>query len=247
MAKLIQIVNDYFLLAEEIHCKDPRAFFTPEFWEEEHRILGTAQGRGTTYFLQTQDLWGMDSVLRHYFRGGLIGKFNSDWYFLPDGRKNLSNCRSFAEFSLLSTLHQAELPVPKPLIAQVSFHGLGYRANIITQRIDNSQDLTMYLQKNFLSEYQWQEVGGLIAQLHDLQICHSDLNAHNILWQSPLAKDKKAKFYLIDFDKCIPMMGEEWKKANLQRLYRSFTKEAARLGINFNEDCWQSLLAGYKA
>ena len=29
----------------------------------------------------------------------------------------------------------------------------------------------------------WQAIGKLIRQLHDLQICHTDLNAHNILVQ----------------------------------------------------------------
>ncbi|RIY35562.1 3-deoxy-D-manno-octulosonic acid kinase [Psittacicella gerlachiana] len=214
-------------------------FFDKNFWLQEQRILGTAKGRGTTYFLQSKDLLGVNSVLRHYYRGGLFGKFNKDLYFL----RRVEDTRSFAEFKLLKQLRQAGLNVPKPLGARVTKVGLGlYRADILIEKIEQAQDLTKVLQEEELTSTQWQKIGALIAQMHQLQICHTDLNAHNIMLQK---LDGVEKFWLIDFDKCFVRTGEAWKKENLQRLLRSFRKEVGRLQIKFTEDNWQDLLQGY--
>ena len=45
--------------------------FEAEYWQQREAILGSAQGRGTTWFIQ---LDGMQTALRHYRRGGLFGK-----------------------------------------------------------------------------------------------------------------------------------------------------------------------------
>jgi len=110
--------------------------------------------------------------------------------------------------------------------------------------IENAQDLTALLQTQQLPNDIWQAIGKLIRQLHDLQICHTDLNAHNILVQQ-LGNEQKC--WLIDFDKCGQKSGDSWKQGNLERLHRSFVKEVGRMNIQFNEENWAELLKGYNA
>ena len=77
-----------------------------------------------------------------------------------------------------------------------------------------------------------------------MQICHTDLNAHNILVQQ---LENGQKCWLIDFDKCGQKSGDSWKQGNLERLHRSFVKEVGRMNIQFNEENWAELLKGYNA
>ena len=151
-----------------------------------------------------------------------------------------------AEFNLLNQLHQSGLPVPKPIGARVRKGNLGicYQADLLSEKVENAQDLTALLQHHILEPKQWQEIGGLIRRLHDLQICHTDLNAHNILFQQ---NESDNQFWLIDFDKCGEKSGSFWKDANLQRLHRSFTKEVERMHIQFDEQNWRDLLEGYSS
>lgn len=185
-------------------------------------------------------MFGVNAALRHYYRGGLWGKINRDRYTFT----SLENTRSFAEFRLLSRLHQAGMPVPKPLAAKVEKLSLGgYRADILTEKVENARDLTALLQTENLSDEAWRQIGKLIRRLHDLQICHTDLNAHNILVQQVKEQEK---YWLLDFDKCGEKSGDFWKAQNLARLKRSFLKEAARMGIRFTEGDWKNLLKGYQ-
>lgn len=233
--------NTFFLFDFKQPKTDQEHFFHMYFWKKQDRVIGSAKGRGTTWFLKTDDLFGVNTALRHYYRGGLWGKINRDRYRFS----TLSTARSFAEFNLLKQLHQAGLAVPRPIGARVEKTAFGcYRADLLTEKIENAEDLTAYLQHSTLSSQQWQAVGKLIRQLHDLQVCHSDLNAHNILVQY-LADS--AKFWLLDFDKSYHQLGESWKQENLQRLHRSFMKEVVRMNIQFTEQNWQDILQGYHA
>ncbi|KAE9540256.1 3-deoxy-D-manno-octulosonic acid kinase [Ursidibacter maritimus] len=209
-----------------LNCKD----FT-----KSDRLLGSSKGRGTTWFINTMEELGVNSVLRHYYRGGLFGKLVKDRYFFTTNQ----NTRAVQEFNLLEQLVQWELPVPRPIACQITRQFFCYQADILLEKIANTQDLSQYLQNNRLTPQQYQKIGGLIRQLHDHQVHHSDLNIHNILL------DDQGKFWLIDFDKCKIQPGCRWKQQNLERLHRSFLKEKTRLGILFNEQDWQMLLEGY--
>ncbi|MDZ7870725.1 MAG: lipopolysaccharide kinase InaA family protein [Rheinheimera sp.] len=103
-----------------------------------------------------------DWVLRHYYRGGLIGKLNRDW-FAP---VPVATSRGLAEFRLLLWMRQAGLPVPAPVAARYQQRGFGYSADILLERIPHSQDLFHYLQHQALNATQWQQLGALVAQLH---------------------------------------------------------------------------------
>ncbi|MFZ7202182.1 3-deoxy-D-manno-octulosonic acid kinase [Avibacterium avium] len=238
----LQQQNQYFIFNLETQPVDPSAYFDPQFWQQQHRILGSAKGRGTTWFVQSADLFGVNCALRHYYRGGLFGKLNKDRYWF----RNLQHTRSFAEFHLLNKLHQDGLPVPKPIGARVikGKAGICYQADLLSEKIENAQDLTALLQHHSLSNESWQKMGGLIRQLHDQQICHTDLNAHNILVQHFATPEEK--YWLIDFDKCTKKSGHHWKAQNLARLHRSFIKEKGKLSIQFSENDWGNVVLGYE-
>ena len=235
----IQEKNCFYLFNFEGAHTDQVRFFSPDFWQAQHRILGSAKGRGTTWFIQSQDLFGVNTALRHYYRGGLFGKFNRDTYYFS----TLEQTRSFAEFRLLERLYQAGLNVPKPIAAKVEKTGFcGYRADILTEKVENARDLTALLQQETLPKASWQAIGNMIRKMHDLGICHTDLNAHNILVQQ---QNNEQKVWLLDFDKCGEKSGNSWKQGNLERLKRSFLKEVERMGISFTDENWDWLMAGY--
>ncbi|AIL32306.1 3-deoxy-D-manno-octulosonic acid kinase [Basilea psittacipulmonis] len=233
----IQFENETFLLNTQTLEYSVQQMFCLDFWKKEKRILGHAKGRGITWFLKSADLFGVDTALRHYYRGGLIGKLNRDLFLYTDEHKT----RSFAEFNLLKRLHELGLAVPKPIAARMQkVGGIFYRADILLEKIDGASDLTVLL-KTSLPELVWERIGQEIKKLHQAQVNHRDLNCHNILIQSGTEK-----IYLIDFDKCAIESGERWKEENLLRLKRSFEKEKQRMGIVFDDACWMYLLKGYE-
>lgn len=214
-------------IKELLNCKN---------FDNSDRLLGFSKGRGTTWFLSTQNELGVNAVLRHYYRGGLFGKLVKDHYFFT----HFAKTRAVQEFELLEKMHQLGLPVPRPIAVKIQRSAFCYQADILLEKIENTQDLSQLLQSHPLEASAYQTIGRLIRQLHDHQIHHSDLNIHNILQEKT-----SGKFYLIDFDKCQIQTGENWKKANLARLLRSFQKEQQRLNIHFNQEDWQVLAQGY--
>jgi len=221
--------------------------FSPEmlssqYWQEKNLITGSAQGRGTTWFVQydsldstlpTMQQW----VLRHYYRGGLIGKIINDKYLFT-GQKNT---RAACEFQLLNVLQGLTLPAPKPIAYRVTKQGPFYRADLLSSRIEHAQDLVAILSQRELAEQEWFEIGRVIRRFHDAGIYHHDLNSHNILI------DHQKNVWLIDFDR-----GEQravssvWQQANMARLLRSFEKEKTKLATFYwQKSDWQFLLEGY--
>ncbi len=208
-------------------------FFEPEYWRKHDSIEGTARGRGTTWFIRTGD---SSFVLRHYRRGGLMAKVSKDAY-LWGGE---AETRSFAEWYLTYHLHRAGLPVPTPIAARYQRRGLFYRADLITQRIENSEPLSARLLRGPLSFTQWIAVGRCIRRFHDAGVYHADLNAHNILLTPE-------QVYLIDFDRGELRKRGWWADTTLVRLYRSLEKVTLLAAPqSFTDEDWHSLLAGYR-
>ena len=174
-------------------------------------------------------------VLRHYYRGGLFRRLVRDSYWYTGD----STTRSMVEFYLLQHLHKEGVPVPRPVAAQVMRHGGFYRADILLEKIPHAQNLVSLLRKQILPESVWYKIGQVIRQMHNAGVCHTDLNARNILL------DKQYNVWLIDFDKCFFGPDHVWKQSNLDRLMRSFRKEFQYLGISSNEIKWEALLYGY--
>jgi len=208
-------------------------FFEPEYWRRHEAIEGTARGRGTTWFIRSGE---SSFVLRHYRRGGLMARVSKDSY-LWNGE---SETRSFAEWYLTYHLHRAGLPVPTPIAARYRRQGMFYRADLITQRIENSESLAAKLAKGPLSLLQWISVGRCIRRFHDAGVHHADLNANNILMTDD-------KVYLIDFDRGTLRKRGWWADSNLVRLYRSLEKVTLlETPDHFTDQDWHSLLAGYR-
>ena len=221
---------------------EPASFFESAFWEKQQRITGSAKGRGTTYFLNTKDLFGVNTALRHYYRGGLWGEIQQRSLSFAIIYRNTQRGR----ISAFKSTPSSRCSRTQPIAARVKKGKLGicYQADILIEKIENAQDLTALLQTQQLPNDVWQAIGKLIRQLHNLQICHTDLNAHNILVQQ---LENEQKCWLIDFDKCGQKSGDSWKQGNLERLHRSFVKEVGRMNIQFNEENWTELLKGYNA
>ncbi len=233
----LEIWYDPVLVQAGGFSKPSQAFFEPHSWLQFDAVIGQSTGRNTVWFVQAQQQkW----VLRHYYRGGLIGKFNQDQFW----KVPVPRSRAMAEFSLLQTMDQLRLPVPKPVAALYTPSRVGYRADILLQLVDGSLDLAKLLRQQALTPGQWQQIGQMIRRFHDAQIYHSDLNCHNILL------DPQGQFWLIDFDKCAIQQGERWKEQTLARLFRSLQKEATLARAHdqswhVSDSDWQQLRQGY--
>jgi 3-deoxy-D-manno-octulosonic acid kinase len=221
--------------------------FSPEmlnskYWQDKKAITGSAQGRGTTWFIEYNSLGSKSSekqqwVLRHYYRGGLIGKIINDKYFFT----GQENTRAAKEYQLLDILQSLALPAPKPIAFRVTKQGPFYQADLLSSRIEHAQDLVAILSKEALTEEVWREVGKVIRRFHNAGIYHHDLNSHNILL------DNKRKVWLIDFDRGDQRaVSSAWQQANIARLLRSFEKEKNKLPtFHWTKEHWNMLLEGY--
>ncbi|TYK64342.1 3-deoxy-D-manno-octulosonic acid kinase [Colwellia echini] len=220
--------------------------FTPDmlsanYWQQNHAITGSAQGRGTTWFVAYTDSNDKqhDWVLRHYYRGGLIGKIINDSYWF-DG---VNKTRAAQEFSLLRHMQTLQLPAPEPIAYRVIKKGPIYKADLLSSRINNAQDLVAILTERTLSDEVWHEIGATIKRFHHHGIYHHDLNSHNILLND------KEQVFIIDFDRGelrTNPVETSWHRDNMARLQRSFLKERKQLAkFNFTDKNWHTLLNSY--
>lgn len=231
--KTLQFDNQTIWYDDTLLKDDPKQAFDPEFWRQQDSLIGSAQGRGTTWFVQTQTI---QAALRHYRRGGLFGKLIADTYWFSDWEKT----RSYQEYDLLNTLIEAGVNVPRPLAARAIRNGLTYKADLLSEKILNARDLVSILIDGALPEEIYRKIGQEIGKMHHAQVNHTDLNIHNILI------DDSDKVWIIDFDKCCQQSGDTWKQSNLDRLKRSFEKEVVRHQIYWHDAELKVLLEGYK-
>lgn len=206
--------------------------FDPAHWEG--RVDGRAErGRGNLLFVAAGPRqW----AVRHYRRGGMAGRLLVD-RFLWCGE---TLTRSFREWRMLARLHDAGMPVPRPVAAGWRRHGLLYVADLVTERIPDAVPLSLRIGER--SAVDWRAIGGVIRRFHEAGACHADLNAHNILL------DTAGRVWLLDFDRGSFRAPGSWQRANLDRLERSLRKiAAAGVGPGFDEAGWAGLRAGYAA
>lgn len=208
--------------------------FDSQWWQAQKAVVGSSQGRGVTWFVK---LDGRHLVLRHYYRGGMVGKVVRDRFWF----EGVESSRAMAEFALLDTLCAKGLPVPRPYAARMSKRGPFYRADILIERIRGSKDLVGLLKTGSLDATVWQRIGQTLRQFHDAGVYHADLNSHNILL------DRDGKVWVIDFDKGAIREPGSWQQTNLERLLRSFNKEALlHTSFYWVPGDWQALMAGYE-
>ena len=208
--------------------------FSPAWWKQNGGLHGGAPGRGTTVLVGDGRI---ELALRHYRRGGLIGKLVSDCYLWA----GLERSRPWREFRLLAVLFEQGLPVPRPVAARCVRVGLCYRADLITERLPGCP-LAEHLSNGPLSATTWRAVGACIARFHRAGVYHADLNARNILL------DEAGLVSLLDFDQGdIRRQAGRWQGQNLGRLLRSLEKFRRRqAGFAFSAADWQELLNGYE-
>ncbi|MDD9180612.1 MULTISPECIES: 3-deoxy-D-manno-octulosonic acid kinase [Aliivibrio] len=226
--KKIQNKKQTIWYDDSILSGSPEQCCDPEFWQQQNKIIGSAQGRGTTWFVALDK---MDAALRHYRRGGLFGKLIKDHYIFTGWEKT----RSYQEFQLLNTLIKAGVNVPKPIAARATKRTFCYQADLLSQKIPNARDLVAILQEKPLSKEMYQKIGNEIRKMHAAQVNHTDLNIHNILI------DDNDKVWIIDFDKCYQQKGDDWKQGNWDRLKRSFVKEVSKKNIYWANKEWAHL------
>lgn len=211
----------------------PTAWFDRPEQPSQAALLATGSGRGQALKIA---LGQTEGVLRHYRRGGFVAKISSDryWQVLPHAS------RAMREFVLLRVLRSWGLPVPQPVAARYQRVGCSYRADIIVALIPESNNLVQRLVQAPLSAAEWAALGQAIRQLHDHQVFHADLNAHNLML------DTQGKAWIVDFDQCGVRAGDDWKAKNLERLLRSLRKEQQRLAtFHWQEADWNALLRAY--
>ena len=210
------------------------SFFDLGLWQQQGAVSGYAQGRGETAFINTPI---GEVVMRHYRRGGLPGKFIRDRYLW----QGLEATRAWREWRLTARLFELGLPVPRPLAARVVRTGLGYRADLVTLRLQNAEAFSKRLAKDSLDASLWRAIGRCIRRFHEVGLDHADLNAHNILL------DDKDTIYLIDFDRGRLRKPGNWAAANLERLQRSFNKlKGLDARFAYDEASWSALMEGYE-
>lgn len=210
------------------------AWFEPTHWQASSTSRQQSGGRGSVVFFDAPFGAG---VLRHYRRGGLVGKLNADHYLWTGRRRT----RGFREFTLLAQLHDAGLRVPAPLFARYVREGLRYRADLVTRRIPGARTLAERSLAGDVDAALAARVGRTLAGFHVRGAWHADLNAHNVV------VDGAGDVWLLDFDRGRmrpPAM--PWQQANLERLHRSLAKIGAIKRLEgFDSRFWHPLLAAY--
>ena len=203
--------------------------FEPSFWQASQSLTAMKGGRGRVYFIDAGEChW----VLRHYRRGGLIGKLIADRYLWSGAERT----RAFREWRLLAQLYAQGLPVPQPVAARYQRQGFSYQADLIMVAIKQARTLTQCLETEALSESVWQHLGEVLARFHAAGIQHADLNAHNIVF------DAQKTVYLLDFDRGqVRDVRPAWVEGVLQRLLRSLNKLKKERNIHFEMQNWAAL------
>jgi len=232
--KIYQHGNTFCLYNDELIDEFLPQMLTGDYWQELNAIVGSAQGRGTTYFIKSpQGEW----VLKHYYRGGLVGKFIRDSYLFT----GCDNSRAVKEYKLLQSMQELMLPVPQPIACRVVKSGITYQADILTSRIEQANDLVAILTEREICSSLWQKIGACIQSFHRHGIYHHDLNAHNILM------DDDQKVWVIDFDRGeLRKPEQQWQQHNIERLKRSFHKEKAKHShFYWGADDWDAFITGY--
>ncbi|WP_304636087.1 MULTISPECIES: 3-deoxy-D-manno-octulosonic acid kinase [Pseudoalteromonas] len=211
-------------------------WFDANYWQQQDKIVGAKKGRATAWFFKHQQLTG---VLRHYWRGGLIGKLLSDQYLYV----GLKQTRVYKEFTLMMRLLELGLNVPTPIAAKVTAHGLIYRGDIITEAVTGAKSVLDILITRPLSQSELKAIAVTLSEFHNHGVYHADLNINNILF------DDTGKVFIIDFDRGeIKQPHASWQTENIKRLARSFAKEQGRNEVmHWQQSDWQSLVCDYQA
>jgi 3-deoxy-D-manno-octulosonic acid kinase len=221
---------------------DPSAYITLRQDDWECRVLESAAKTVVPALLTQKDCTPLDvvggrggvwvfpldqgeGVLRKYRRGGMIRHFVADRYLLDN--------RPLKEFTLLCDLHQAGLPVPRPLGA-CWHHRFGwYMGRIATCRVAGRDLAQCIARPNETIGEILLLTGKSIRRLHEAGVWHADLNPHNII-----ISDNRVVFLDFDRAKRFAKLPQSMRAQNLLRLRRSLRKMDA-------EAVYAQIVSGY--
>jgi 3-deoxy-D-manno-octulosonic acid kinase len=209
--------------------------FSPDGWRHAEPVRGRLRsaGRGNTSFVGNVP---RQFVLRHFVRGGLVGKLTHDRYLF----KGEDATRSFSEWRLLDKLASNGLRVPRPAAARYVRDGIFYRADIITVCIPEVEPLSSHIAGTDRDREFWASVGESIAEFHGLGVLHADMNAYN------LQIDADGDLWMLDFDRGRLAKPGAWQQQTLARLHRSLNKiKLLDPSVCFDDSDWDALLDGY--
>lgn len=209
--------------------------FAAEGWLHAELLTGSlrSSGRGNTMFVGNVP---RQFVLRHYMRGGLVGKLVRDSYVFSGADKT----RSFLEWRLLDKLASNNMRVPRPAAARYVRRGTFYTADIITVRIPDIVPLSQYIADHNPDAGFWHSVGAAIHEFHAAGVYHADMNAYNV------QIDVDGLVWMLDFDKGALRKPGPWQQQTLSRLHRSLMKIVGLdPRLNFRIANWEQLLEGY--
>ena len=179
-------------------------------------ILG---GRGTSWRIALDEKETV--IVRHYCRGGLIGRFVRDLYWDRPPRP-------WAELICTEVARQRAVPTVEVLAAGVEWVAVGlYRGTLVTREATGFVNLWEWLGTRPAGkerETMAATVAHTIARMHDAGIAHADLNLTNILVQESA---NLPTALVIDFDRARVFSGpvpRHQRERNLHRLRRSLDK-----------------------
>jgi 3-deoxy-D-manno-octulosonic acid kinase len=211
------------------------SMFVSAGWPHAEAVAGQLQsaGRGQTLFVGNVP---RQFVLRHFVRGGLIGKLVRDSYLFTGA----DNTRSFLEWRMLAKMAENNLRVPRPAAARYCQRGPFYSADIITVRIPRVRALSERISEKAWDETFWRALGTAIHEFHDCGVYHADMNAYN------LQIDDNGVLWMLDFDRGRLQAPGAWQQKTLERLHRSLQK-VKRLDprLHYGHENWEQLLEGY--
>ena len=235
MLKITSSKNTTLLTKSDNNLPITINWFNPDYWQEQNAIVNKKVGRAPTWFFKFESEVG---VLRHYWRGGLIGKILNDQYLYT----GIKATRPYREFLLLCQLEELDLPVSKPIAAKITRDKYIYRGDLITHAISQSQSVLDLLKQKPITDELWVNIAHTIAQFHNHGVNHADLNINNILIDDTL------RVYLIDFDRgTLNTPSQSISKNNIDRLKRSLLKEEKRNSTFFWQEAnWQTFINAYR-
>ena len=204
-------------------------------WLHSEPVSGSLRsaGRGNTLFVGNVP---RQFVLRHYVRGGLIGKLVRDTYVWTGEDAT----RPFAEWRMLAKMADSGLRVPRPAAARYARKGPFYTGDIITVRIPNVVPLSEYIAGDGAADGFWQSLGAAVQAFHEKGVFHADMNAYN------LQIDNDGDLWMLDFDRGRLLSPGPWQQKTLARLHRSLKKIVSLdPRLHFRQQNWEQFLEGY--
>jgi len=226
-------------LADRRYCQE---LALPRLWQSLKdgspvvglREQGSSVGRGQVYFLQLKS--GDSFVIRFYRRGGFFRRILREMFFC-NPFTSAYNLRPLLELQALALLVDANVSVPEPVAALISYSGMGfsYQGMIITKEVTGAVNLL-----NLVDEFKSGTIleseivkiakasGFETSKMLGAGIFHADLHLGNIL-----VERSTDRVTIIDFDKAKRIVTKKQKKEYYGRLVDRWSRSCEKHKVEF--------------